>query len=116
MTNEVDLTRRLTGLERRMDRLFDHLQLDDPHLARQEGDPAPAVHVPLEGYELVAIPSVLEQAWMGPSGAKCTVEQTMEGHERRGRSPWTKRDTGPEGAGGNGGGMRAPTEQPGEGS
>ncbi|CAA9226309.1 MAG: hypothetical protein AVDCRST_MAG76-947, partial [uncultured Acidimicrobiales bacterium] len=27
------------------------------------------------------------------------------GHERRGRSPWTKRDTGPEGAGGNGGGM-----------
>ncbi len=77
MTNEVDLTRRLTGLERRMDRLFDHLQLDDPHLARQEGDPAPAVHVPLEGYELVAIPSVLEQARMGPSGAECTVEQTM---------------------------------------
>ena len=81
MTDEADVSLRLAELERRMDLLFDHLQLDAPRLARpRAGELGPGVRALLDrGDKLAAIALVREQTGMGPSEARRTVEQIMGG-------------------------------------
>ena len=80
MTDPADLTRRLIELERRVDLLFEHLQLDAPRLSRPAGVLSADVRALIDrGDKLGAIALVREQTGMGLSEARRTVEQVMGG-------------------------------------
>jgi len=76
MATEAELTRRILELERRMDLLFDRLQVEAPRLASRAGHLGPGVQALLDqGDRLSAIALVREQTGMGLAEAKRTVEQ-----------------------------------------
>lgn len=80
MTDQADLTRRLNELERRVDLLFEHLQLDAPRPAAPSGVLSADVRGLLDrGDKLGAIALVRDQTGMGLSEARRTVEQIMGG-------------------------------------
>lgn len=80
MATEADVTRRLLELERRMDLVFDHLQLDAPRLGHRSGELGPGVQALVDrGDKLAATALVREQTGMGLAEARRTVEQIMGG-------------------------------------
>ena len=79
MGSEAELNRRLIELERRIDFLFSHLNLDGTQVSR-EMKLGPGVQALLDrGDKLAAMSLVHEQTGMGLAEARRTVEQMMGG-------------------------------------